>query len=186
MHEYIGLLKGVNVGGHRKIKMADLQALLTDAGLFEVTTYIQSGNLVFRSSFTETAEVAQLIAHVILTVFGFEVEVLVFRAEAVQEIFRKNPFLNRPGLDLLHLHVTLLNQLPETSKQEAFMQLHFPPEEIAVSGKTLYLYCPNGYGKTSYSNPFIERKLGVTATTRNWKTIGKLAEMAAGYLENGR
>lgn len=177
MNTFIALLRGINVSGAKTIKMDDLRLTFQKPGFENISTYIQSGNVVFSTTETATSQLAAKISESIKTDFGFEVPVIVLSAEELQTIIRNNP-LNDGTKDTAFLHVTFLSKNPiafNLSDIEAKKQGN---EEINISGKVVYLYCPHGYGKTKLTNTFLESKLKATATTRNWKTCGELLRMA--------
>ena len=177
MYRYIALLRGINVSGKKKIKMAELRQQLSALKLEKLQTYIQSGNLVFSSPETDSKALASQIKQNIFDTYGFEVPTHVWREEEWEEIFSQSPFLPQKAEEIAKLHVTLLQELPSQDQKSALSQVHFPPDEFIIKGQAIYLYCPNGYGRTKLTNTFWERKLKVSATTRNWKTVTKLREM---------
>ena len=149
-----------------------------DLGFINIYTYIQSGNIMFQYKKSEPADLEKKIKDAIFNEFGFDVPVLVKDIDEIQNILKNNPFIKKKDVDLTKLHVTLLSQLPEQSAINKLKESNFLPDEFIVSGKTIYLYCPNEYGKTKLNNNFFENKLKVTATTRNWKTINELIKIA--------
>lgn len=175
---YISLLKGINVGGHKKIKMADLKAMYVRLGAKDVVTYIQSGNVLFREEETDITTLTLRLESAIQETFGFHVSIICITAAYLQELAHDNPFITdrKENTDLLHL--TFLADVPKQENLNLFHSQTFPPDEIALQGKALYLFCPLGYGKTKYAPDYIERKLKVITTTRNWKTVMKLIELS--------
>lgn len=166
------MLRGINVGGRTKVAMADLRAVLESLGFDGVATYIQSGNVVFGSTkAVKPAAIEERIA----AELGVEPTVLVRTADELAAVVAGNPFLVGK-VDLATLHVTFLAEKPTATVEVPAGQ----PDELAVVGREVYLRCPNGYGRTKLNNTFLEKRLGVPATTRNWKTVTTLAEMAAG------
>jgi uncharacterized protein (DUF1697 family) len=178
MQVYIGILRGINVSGQKMIKMPELKAHLEKAGLVNVLIYIQSGNVVFEYKKESSGKLQELIKTVIAKKFGFDVPVIVKTSEELIEVSQNNPFINKRKADIEKLHVTFLSEEPKKELLEKFIPPANIPGEYAFSGKAIYLLCPNGYGQTKLTNNFFENKLKVTATTRNWKTVLKLAEMA--------
>jgi uncharacterized protein (DUF1697 family) len=154
--------------------MAELRNLLDHHGLKEVQTYIQSGNLVFKSDLTKQ-QVVTTIAESILKHFGFEVPVLVLTSNEIAAVINRNPYKKD---DLTRLHVTFLAEGPSKEKLHALPASPNPREKYQVKDLAIYVYCPDGYGRTKINNNFFEKKLMVSATTRNWKTCMKLSEMA--------
>ena len=177
MSTYIALLRGINVSGAKTIKMDDLRKTFQKQGFENVTTYIQSGNVVFTAGETATSKLATKIAEAIKTDFGFDVPVIVLSAAELQTITEYNP-LNDGTRDTASLHVTFLSENPAAFNLSDIMAKKQGNEEIVISGKVVYLYCPHGYGKTKLTNTFFESKMKVAATTRNWKTTCELLRMA--------
>jgi uncharacterized protein (DUF1697 family) len=178
MGTFIAVLRSINVGGRNRVPMADLRALMSSLGFGDVTTYVQSGNVVFTAAGSRQA-IAGAIEEQISAELGLAVPVIVRSKRQLQGIVAGTPFA---GLDVdpKVLHVTFLAQRPEPGgvAELAGRAGQFGTDECEVIGEDVYLYCPGGYGETKLSNAFLERRLGVTATTRNWRTVTTLAEMA--------
>ena len=179
MTTYICMLRGINVSGQKPVKMDRLKALCESLGLTRVTTYIQSGNVVFASPASDAHELEGLIRESIERVFGYQVHVFIRTVEEFARISMVNPFLEEPGIDLSKLHVTFLSASPHPTGIDQLSAVDAGSDRLRSMGREIYLHCPDGYGKTRLSNPFLEKKLGVSATTRNWKTVLKLVEIAA-------
>lgn len=179
MATYISLLRGVNVSGQNKLQMSALKTMFEKLHFTNVVTYIQSGNVVFTCEEQDPSILEQRIAAQIKNDFGLEVPVLVLTSEMLKRIINLNPFaLDDHDQDTL-LHVTLLADTPSRQlSPEMITSKQLPDEKVAVIGKTVYLYCPNGYGKTKLHTNFWENQLKVQATTRNWKTICQLNQLA--------
>ena len=179
MKTYIAILRGINVSGQKKILMADLKELLIKLKLKDVTTYIQSGNAVFKSEEKlSIEEFATRIEKAIEKHFKFEVPVIVRSSDEMKKVIAANSFPKNKKIDLARLHVTFLSHVPEKSLVNEIKKLSFTPDEFIVNGMEVYLHTPEGYGETKLSNSFFEKKLKVTATTRNWKTVNTLLEMS--------
>ncbi len=174
----ISILRGINVSGHRLIRMEMLRKCFEDMGFHRVTTYVQSGNVVFRAAAGDTRRLEQEISARIAEVFGFEVPVMVLTEEGLGEIIRDNPFVQLPDRDPQFMHVTFLAGPPAEGQLALLREKAQPGEEIFITGRAVYLYCPHGYGRTKLHNSFLESKLKVEATTRNWKTTRELLRMA--------
>jgi uncharacterized protein (DUF1697 family) len=172
---YAALLRGVNVGGRGKVSMQDLRALFESAGLSEVASYVQSGNVVFTSSKADTAKLAHTIEQKISTEIGMDVTVLIRSAEELRKIQKSNPLIGRTD-DPTKLHVTFLESKPDKGTVAKLPQAS-DADELTVVGREIYLYCPGGYGNSKLNNTFIEKRLAIRATTRNWRTVAKLVEM---------
>jgi uncharacterized protein (DUF1697 family) len=160
------------------IKMDALKKMYSDLGFVNIYTYIQSGNVVFQFKKSSSAKLENTIKDAISNEFGFDVPVLVKDTDEMQIVLKNNPFLKKKDVDLTKLHVTLLSQLPGQTDLSKLKEYSFFPDEFIISEKTIYLYCPNGYGNTKLNNNFFENKLKVTATTRNWKTVNELVKIA--------
>ncbi|MBK6612087.1 MAG: DUF1697 domain-containing protein [Sphingobacteriales bacterium] len=180
--KYIALLRGINVSGHKIIAMDNLKKWLTSfSGFSNVETYIQSGNIVFTTNLQTETEMADNIAHIIKQNTQFEVPVLIITPAYLQEVLNDNPFADLSGFDPAKMMFTFLNQTPSPENIENMLQFkHQSNDVLKINGKIIYLYCPDGYGKTKLNNNLIEQKLKVNATTRNYNTVLKLLAMAAG------
>jgi len=177
MKKYIVLLRGINVGGHKKIKMTDLRAMFETMGCLNVQTYIQSGNVILEQKALSNSELEGQIKTQIKEIFNYDVPVLVLTTDELQHIFDTNPFLTEIQEDITKLHVTLLSQIPDNEHINAIKDIQYKADEFQIIDKNIFLFCPDGYGRTKFTNNFFENKLKVQATTRNWKTIGKLIAM---------
>jgi len=173
---YIALLRGINVSGHKKIKMPELKTMFETLGFTNVRTYIQSGNVVFESETPE--ELESKISAKIQEIFGFEVSVICRTKVETKQVVKRNPYAEMLGFEAEKLYVTFLQNPPSEEKMEALKALSFEPEMYSVSGKEIFVYCFNGYSKTKLENSLFERKLKVISSTRNWRTINKLIEMS--------
>jgi len=177
MQTYIALLRGINVSGQKKIKMADLRAHCEALGFEAVQTYIQSGNIVFQSGEKDPGKLEAIIEEKIQKEYGFEVSVLIRKPGEFSKILENNPFLKR-GEDPNRLAVTFLAEQPSPDRLEKLKEYDYSPEAYAIEGRTLYYFAPNGFGRAKMSNNFFESKLKVACTTRNWKSVNVLADMA--------
>ncbi len=174
---YVALLRGINLGGRNRIAMADLRALVSALGHDDVTTYLQSGNVVFRSA-GRAADVRRALEERIARDQGLAVTVLLRTRSEIEKLVARNPFAGA-GDEARALHVTFLAEKPEPASARSLDPNHGEPDEFRLAGRDVYLYCPNGYGRSKLGNAFFEKHLGVAATTRNWKTVTSLAELAA-------
>ena len=179
MRKYVALLRGINVSGQKKIRMSELREILTASGLKDVTTYIQSGNVLFAQNGMNPNEAAQRLQSIIEKHYGYHVDVLVILPEELAALPSANPFLNGRSEDISRLYVTFLFASPDPDRLAKLDPNAYPPEEFAVEGAVLYFYSPNGYGKAKMNNNFFERKLKTLATTRNWKTVLRLIELTS-------
>lgn len=175
MTTFLSLLRGINVGPHKTVKMEDLVAIYESLGLVHVRTYLRSGNVLFDSGADNPLELATMLGDSITRGLGFSVQVIIRTDDELQYIVTHNPFLEREDHDLRALHVTFLSGLPSERSIGEASKIQDETDKFEIRGKEVYLFCPNGYGRTRFSNTFFEKKLGVVATTRNWKTVAALA-----------
>ncbi|MEC3964898.1 DUF1697 domain-containing protein [Flagellimonas halotolerans] len=174
---FIGLLRGINVSGQKKIKMRELSSILEATGLKNLKTYIQSGNIVFESDEADREKLQEVVTHAIHQRFGFDVPTLVIKKEDVKAILEANPFAKESEEN--KLYYVLLKTPSKEELVNQFNQLHFEHEGYQITNQCVYLLCKNGYGRAKLNNNLIENKLKVEATTRNHKTMLKLLEMAS-------
>lgn len=178
MQKFVSILRGINVSGQKKILMADLKELYEQLNFRKVSTYIQSGNVVFESNEgTTDEELAETIEQAIYKEYNFDVPVIIRRKYEIKRMVSANPFLKEKNIDLRKLHVTFLSTFPEKENLANIFNYNFPPDRFVISDKEVFLHIPGSYGETKLSNKFFENKLEVNATTRNWNTVLKLAEM---------
>ncbi|WP_375579798.1 DUF1697 domain-containing protein [Marivirga tractuosa] len=178
MNIKIAILRGINVGGKRKILMADLKELMGTLGYQNIQTYIQSGNLIFNADDKlQNKGIEQELENAILKKFSFEVPVIVLSKDNIESALAKNPFY-KADADINKLHLTFLNELPEKDKLAFVESLDFAPDQFKIIGKNAFIYCEDSYHKSKLTNDFFEKKLKVKATTRNWKTVLKLWELS--------
>jgi uncharacterized protein (DUF1697 family) len=178
MKTYIAILRGINVSGHKMMKMADLLTLLNELDFKNTKTYIQSGNVVFRYKETLPQQLQKKIEKKIAEKFGFEVPVMVIPAGEIETILKNNPFLKKKTTDIGKLHVTFLNGAYDKKIAAQLAEQKYGNDEFIATANAIYLHCADGYGNTKLSNTFWENKLKVTATTRNWKTVNELKNIA--------
>lgn len=176
MNTYICLLRGINVGGHRKIKMADLKTLFTSLGYTEVVTYIQSGNIIFKSHEKDIDEITTVLKKTIVDTYGFELPVFVLTRKMLTQVY-ENYALSPEYIESSYF--TLLHTIPSTEHKALVNNLELPNEHFVATQNCVYLYPEKGYGKAKATNTFFEKKLNVVATTRNYKTIVKLLELSS-------
>lgn len=178
MTTYISILRGINVSGQKLIKMEALRKSYENLGFRSVTTYVQSGNVIFTLNKAEPDELAQTIIRQIEKDFGFVVPVIVLTIDSLKRIIDGNPFLKDSNKEKAFLHVTFLSSEPQKIDFNTIEEKKQCGEEIFFANSSVYLYCPNGYGKTKLTNNFLETKLKTGATTRNWRTINELLKIA--------
>jgi uncharacterized protein (DUF1697 family) len=179
---FVLLLRGINVGGRNRLPMADLRALVASLGPGDVSTHLQSGNVVWRATGTSAgtaAAVADRVATAVHEELGLAVPVVARTAREWSAVVAGHPF---EGLedDPKRLHVTFLSGVPEpdrVARLEAEAEA-FAPDQIAVNGADVFLHVPASYADTPLQNAFLERRLDRVATTRNWRTVLALADLA--------
>jgi len=172
------LLRGINVSGHKSIKMTDLVKLFQSLNFRNVRTYIQSGNVIFESDLVDASAIANKIEKKIKQTYGFEVNIIIRTSDELEKIVSRNPFVKEHNIEIDKLHVTFLADIPDERSVSDLDIKKDKNEKFIVKGKEIYLYCPNGYGKTKLTNATFERKLKAIATTRNWNTTNKLVEIS--------
>ncbi len=172
MHTYIALLRGINVSGQKKIKMAELRQLLVNVGLQQVQTYLQIGNVVFMSEATAT-DAARQIEYSIQQNYGYAVQIMVKTPADFQQIVADNPFADE---DTKLLYVTFLAETHAADRLKILQSTDYSPEAFVLKRKVIYVLAANGYGRAKLNNNLLEQKLRVTATTRNYKTVNTLLE----------
>jgi uncharacterized protein (DUF1697 family) len=168
----VALLRGINLGARNKIAMGDLRELFAGLGAEDVTTHVQSGNVVYAGAVDASAIEARIKRDL-----GLEITVLVRSAAELDRVVKRNPFAKEAS-EPKQLHVTFLAEKAPASRVKELDPERSPGDEFSVAGREVYLYCPKGYGVSKLSNDYFEKKLGVPATTRNWNTVTKLAELA--------
>jgi uncharacterized protein (DUF1697 family) len=174
---YISIVRGINVSGQKVVKMDVLRKMYENLGFQKVTTYVQSGNVIFTAEPANPDELARAITQQIENDFGFEVPVIVLTIDHLRRIIDRNPWLEDNSHDKAFWHVTFLSSKPPKIDAK-IAEKKLDREAIYITDEAVYLYCPHGYGKTKLSNGFLETKLGVGATTRNWNTTNELLRIA--------
>ena len=175
MTMYISLLRGVNVAGHAMLKMSDLVQTCESLGFRAARTYLQSGNVIFDYDGRDGSSIAERIEKGLKDRLGLQVSVFIRTLNDLSRIVASQPFKNR---DRSRLHVTFLYTKARENAVEAIRAAARGGEDFSMSNLEVYLFLPNGMGKTKLSNNFIEKTLGVAATTRNWNTVTALLELA--------
>ena len=179
MNTYIALLRGINVSGQKKIRMVELKKCLENLLFNHVQTYIQSGNIVFTSTQTDLREIEFLIQDQLKKEYGFDVPTIVLSLSTLKRMIDENPFKEEGDANPTKVMVTCLSSAPSPKDLDILNQLNLPSEFFEIKEKVLYGYFPNGYGKAKLSNTFLEKKLKLSATTRNWKTVHHLYALAS-------
>lgn len=178
MTSYVSLLRGINVSGQKKINMKDLKSLYESLGFMKTSTYIQSGNVVFTSSDTTESKLKALIEESLSKRYGFEVPVIILTKNNVLQALNMLPFEDvSPEFHGSQTLFSFLSKNVENNKIEDFNRYLSSTEQLYMNNDVVYLYCPDGYGKTKITTNLLEKKLNVIATTRNWKTMLKINSM---------
>ena len=180
MTTYISMLRGINVGRNKRVKMEDLKLLYKSLDLKDVKTYIQSGNIIFKSRNSDSNDLSNKIKIKIMEVFGFDVPVIIRTEKEYKKVIEDNPFKEE---DTKQLYVTFLSETPSKNLIEDIdvdlrYKTQYNLDKCVINRKEIYLYLPDGYGNTKLNNTFFEKKLKVSSTTRNWKTVNKLFDIA--------
>ncbi|MBT5708290.1 DUF1697 domain-containing protein [bacterium] len=175
MNSFVCLLRGINVGGHRKMSMAALRSVAESFGCQEVQTYLQSGNLILRSP-ASPSDLESVLKSTLLAETGHEVVPFVFLEGDFREVVSASPFSSQSCLDPKFQHLTFIKDSDSSTLKK---QSHSTGEgeEVEYRCGNFFLYCPNGYGRTKLTNGYFERISGSMATTRNWRTVNALISM---------
>ena len=175
MITFIVLLKGINVGGHKKVPMAELRLLLNEKGFESVQTYIQSGNVILKSSRSKV-EIEQTIKEAILTHFGFEVSVLALLRKDLQTIFDQCPYEEKIKKASYFM---MLHDQPEPDDLKNALEKTYEGEDYHIINSCIYYYSSKGFGQSKFNVNFFERKFKTFATARNYNTMVKLLSLSA-------
>ena len=176
VNTFAALLRGVNVGGKNKVPMAGLRSLLESAGYADVVTYVQSGNVVLRSSSRSAAKTESRLEGLIAEAFGSRIAVLLRTPAELRRIASENPFLAGKA-ELSRLYVVFLRTAPKPEAVERLDPHRSPGDEYRLAGNELFLQLPSGAGQTKLTLDYFERTLGVDGTARNWNTLLRLVEL---------
>lgn len=177
MSAWVLLLRGINVGGHHKLPMKDLKAILEHAGCVQVRTYIQSGNVVFGASIRNPTLFADRISDAIENEHGFRPAAHLLSADTLKAVVAANPYpdaVNEPKT----LHVTFLAETPQPGPVQRASEWLAATERFEVIGNCLYLHAPDGLARSKFAAK-VGKALGDSATSRNWNTVTKLVELVA-------
>jgi len=182
MNTYIALLRGINVSGHNMIKMELLRGYLKELDFENITTYINSGNILFQSKSTAT-KLELLIQQKITEKFGFNIPVVIVTMDNLKTVAAHNPFTAAEIPDPTQPYVAFLSDKPSEENIAVFSAIDFGRDKFHIRDKAIYLiYADGGAGKTKLTNVLLENKLKVRATSRNWKTVHKLIALAETYI----
>lgn len=177
MFTHLALLRGINVSGHNMMKMDALQSMLESVGFKNVQTYIQSGNVFVDSEEESAASVGFKIKHEIFKAFGHEVPVVVISKEDLESCFKNSPYLSEKEIDSKKLYVAFLSNSLRSESINDLKISQFKPDEAAIDGNKIFIKYAVGAGKTRLDQKYIEKKLNLIATIRNWNTVTQLLKM---------
>lgn len=177
MTKYLALLRGINVSGHNMIKMDALKKMLENMGFQNVETYIQSGNVFFDSEEENAAGVGFKIKQEISKVFGYDVPVIMISKTDLELCFKNNPYLKEKECDIKKLYVAFISKELTAAAINDLKISNFKPDEAAIDSNRIYIKYAIGAGKTNLDQKYIEKKLNVVSTIRNWNTVTKLLEI---------
>jgi len=165
--------------GHNSLKMVDLSVLYKNLDFNDVETYIQSGNVIF-SSVTDmlVTGISFKIEKAILERFNFNVPVMIRTVEEMRNFLFVNPFLSEEKFDPSRMAVIFLHEKSSEAQIQKVINIDYPPDKFKIVGSEIFIYCPNGFGRTKLYTTFFEKKMGVTGTARNWKTITTILSIA--------
>jgi uncharacterized protein (DUF1697 family) len=175
----VALLRGINLGRNKRVAMSDLRDLVTGLGYTDVSTHLQSGNVVFDAGATSPEAAAREIEAEIGRRLGMRVSVLVRTGDELAAVVKNNPMPERTA-EPTKLLVAFLDQAPPPERMAEVDPAEFAPDEFQVAGREVYVWLPNGQQGAKLSNESWEKRLGVTATSRNWRTVTRLLELASG------
>jgi uncharacterized protein (DUF1697 family) len=167
------------MAGHNRINMTDLSALYKKLGFKDAETFIQSGNVVFSSPENLSGtDLTVKIEEAISKKFNFNIPVIIRTPEELRKIISFNPFIDEENFNPEKLAVIFLYEKPSEAQIEKVITVNYPPDRFIITGKEIFIYCPNGFGKSKIYTGFFENKMKVTGTGRNWNTINALLKIA--------
>lgn len=176
MPRYVALLRGVNVSGKNKLPMALLRDALDKTSFYGMTTYIQSGNIVFNSDLKST-QCADIINELLKSEFDLAIPVIVREQDVIKDILKANPFKMRTIENFKFMSFGFFNEIPTIENVTKIAEFSTDVETFKIVDDVIYFYCGVGFGKTKMTNAWFEKKLGVTSTMRNYNTTLKLTEL---------
>lgn len=177
MTTHLALLRGINVSGHNMLKMEALKTTLENIGFKNVQTYIQSGNVFVDSEEENQAKVGFQIKQEIFKVFGHEVPIVVIEKKDLEACLKNNPFLKEKDADTKKLYVAFVSIALQSTSINDLKMSQVKPDEAHIDGNKIFIKYDIGAGKTRFDQKYIEKKLNVTATIRNWNTVTQLLKI---------
>lgn len=177
MQTVIALLRAINMAGHNSVKTKDLSDMFSESGYPEAKIFIQSGNVIFRSN--ENKKKLNLkIEEAIKEKFSFNVDVILRSIPEIKDLILRNPYLEEEKFNPSRMGVVFLKEMPSKESLSKLDDINFPPDKFSIDGQEIFLFCPDGFGRSKLSTNFFERKLGIPGTARNWKTINSILDLA--------
>lgn len=173
---YVALLRGINVGGKNKLPMKDLAALFVGGGATHVSTYIQSGNVIFRAKPALAQTIAEAVTAGIAEQFGYRIPVVLRTAEELAEAIHHNPYIAQ-GVDESALHLLFLAGHPTPEGLNKLDPARSAPDEYIVRGREIYLNLKTSAADTKLTNAYFDARLATVSTGRNWRTVLKLRDL---------
>jgi uncharacterized protein (DUF1697 family) len=165
--------------GHNSIKMTDLSALFYNLGLRDARTFIQSGNVIFSEpGGMPQPALSEILEKAILEKFNYSVPVMIRTIHELSGLYSSNPFLGETNFNPAKMAVVFLHDEPSLSQIQKVAEINYPSDKFKIIGEEIFIYCPNGFGRTKLYTNFFEKKMGVIGTARNWKTITTILGIA--------
>lgn len=175
--KHLALLRGINVSGHNMIKMDTLKKLLEDIQFQNVETYIQSGNVFVETNEENASSVGFTIKQEIFKQLGFDVPAIIISKSDLEKCLTNNPFFKEKNVDTKKLYVAFISKELNNNALNDLKISQFKPDEAFIDDNRIYMKLETGAAKTKLTQKYIEKKLNITATVRNWNTVNKLIEM---------
>ena len=174
---YLCLLRGINVSGHKIIKMEDLRILFTKNGFEDIQTYIQSGNILFTSEIETKEGISTFIENLLLKEYGWIIPSLILEQKDLDQVILSNPYPKLAETSTNKPYVCIPQKALNKKQIEVLRELNYEGEYFTVTQQAIYLYCTKEINKCKLSNNLIEKKLGISCSTRNWRTLLKLQSL---------
>lgn len=177
MNQYIAFFRAINVGGYNKIKMQDLRDLFISLSFKEVKSYIQTGNIIFKTDNDDEQEISNSIISKVKIDFGYDVKLLLMKECDLIKAAENNPFATAENIEEKRLHMIFLSETVKPEDINKLKSLNSDRDKIEIGNKVAYLLCYDEYRKTAFGNNKLEKILKVQGTTRNWNTVSKVIEL---------
>jgi len=185
MIAFVCFLRGVNMAGHNKVRMNDLSGMFREEGFEDAVTFIQSGNIIFTGpeGLSDKTLVTR-IESAILKKFGLKIAAMVRKSDELSKILSANPFFGELDFNPSRSAVVFLHDSPGENEVRKILEVDYPPDKFEISGSEIYIFCPNGFGRTKLYTNFFEAKLKVEGTARNWNTVNAVLDIAHRKLQS--